>query len=72
MNPPGPPWPDQFAALVYELLDAHQDTLELARDLPQASWRAHLEYLRALQRKGREQLARLDAAAPPSAAEASR
>lgn len=72
MSPAPPPWPDELAGLVYELLDAHHDTLELARDLPHERWRAHLEYLRALQRKGREQLARLDAAHPPRAAEASR
>lgn len=43
--------------LVYELLDAHQDTVELAVELPQAAWHAHLDYLRALQRKGHELLA---------------
>lgn len=45
----------ELVLLVYELLDAHDDTAriatELARELP---WAAHLEYLRALQRKGRE------------------
>jgi hypothetical protein len=44
--------------LVYELLDAHLDTLRLARDLDvDLAWAAHLEYLRDLQRVGRETLA---------------
>jgi len=46
--------------LVYELLDAHSDTLELAADLPQTpEWEVHCGYLRDLQRVGRERLARL-------------
>jgi hypothetical protein len=45
--------------LVYELLDAHVDTLRMARDLDlDPEWAAHLDYLRALQRVGREALAR--------------
>ena len=48
-----------LAALEYELLDAHADTAQLADGLPyDRSWAAHLDYLRALQRKGREMLAR--------------
>ena len=48
-----------LAALAYELLDAHADTAQLADGLPyDRSWAAHLDYLRALQRKGREMLAR--------------
>ena len=48
-----------LAALAYELLDAHADTAQLADGLPYDwSWAAHLDYLRALQRKGRETLAR--------------
>jgi hypothetical protein len=48
-----------LAALAYELLDAHADTAQLADGLPyDGSWAAHLDYLRALQRKGREMLAR--------------
>ena len=48
-----------LAALAYELLDAHADTAQLADELPyDPSWAAHLDYLRALQRKGREMLAR--------------
>jgi hypothetical protein len=47
-----------LAALAYELLDAHADTAELADGLQcDWSWAAHLDYLRALQRKGREVLA---------------
>jgi hypothetical protein len=48
-----------LAALAYELLDAHADTAQLADGLAyDLSWAAHLDYLRALQRKGREMLAR--------------
>ncbi len=48
--------------LVYELLDAHGDTVMLAAEpVDGAEWRAHLEYLRGLQRVGREMLARLAA-----------
>jgi hypothetical protein len=60
----------QLAELVYELLDAHQDTTDLARDrVADVRWAAHLDYLRRLQRIGREALARTDAApaAPGSA-----
>jgi hypothetical protein len=48
------------ATLIYELLDAHADTAELAtaptRD---PRWGAHLDYLRALQRAGRAALAQM-------------
>jgi uncharacterized protein YciI len=45
-------------ALTDELLEAHLDTLELAQELSaQPDWEAHLDYLRALQRRGRELLA---------------
>ena len=48
-----------LAGLAYELLDAHADTAQLADGLPyDRSWAAHLDYLRALQRTGRETLAR--------------
>jgi len=48
-----------LAALAYELLDAHADTAQLADGFAHdLSWAAHLDYLRALQRKGREMLAR--------------
>jgi hypothetical protein len=47
-----------LTALVYELLDAHCDTMRLADELDaQQAWGAHLAYLRDLQRLGREALA---------------
>jgi hypothetical protein len=46
--------------LVYELLDAHADTADLAADLvAEPLWAAHLDYLRALQRNGRRVLAQM-------------
>jgi hypothetical protein len=55
-------------ALIYELLDAHYDTAELAEGLEyDEAWAAHLDYLRALQRKGREALARMPAGRPAPA-----
>jgi hypothetical protein len=62
---PGDRQPDSAAAasltsLAYELLDAHTDTAQLVEELPyDPSWAAHLDYLRALQRKGREMLAHI-------------
>jgi hypothetical protein len=51
-----------LAALTYELLDAHSDTAEMAGELCwDPRWAAHLDYLRSLQRVGREMLARLSA-----------
>jgi hypothetical protein len=45
--------------LLYELLDAHVDTMRLADRLDaEPAWAAHLDYLRDLQRVGREALAR--------------
>jgi hypothetical protein len=45
--------------LVYELLDAHVDTMRLAHELDaDPAWAAHLDYLRDLQRVAREALAR--------------
>ncbi len=50
---------DRLSGLLYELLDAHLDTIELADPLAaHESWAAHLDYLRDLQRVGREMLAR--------------
>jgi hypothetical protein len=50
--------------LVYELLDAHVDTARLAGEFEQLpAWAAHLDYLRDLQRVGREALAELQALA---------
>jgi hypothetical protein len=52
-----------LTALLYELLDAHGDTMRLADELDaQPAWAAHLEYLRDLQRVGREALAWRDRA----------
>jgi hypothetical protein len=52
---------DYLTSLVYELLDAHQDTTRLAEGAAEeVSWAAHLDYLRDLQRVGREHLARTD------------
>jgi hypothetical protein len=50
--------PVKLVDLVYELLDAHDDTARLA-DAPtcEEAWAAHLDYLRRLQRIGRETLA---------------
>ncbi len=49
----------EVMSLVYELLDAHADTVALAEaQFEQLRWAAHLDYLRALQRAGRELLAR--------------
>ena len=50
---------EQLTRLVYELLDAHDDTARIAtRQHLDACWQAHLSYLRDLQRVGREVLAR--------------
>ena len=47
-------------ALSYELLDAHADTQRLAGVVAtEAEWDSHLDYLRDLQRVGREALARV-------------
>ena len=58
----------QLAELVYELLDAHDDTARLAREqlgvarwageAVELRWAAHLDYLRSLQRVARAALAR--------------
>ena len=51
--------PEQLlVSLVYELLDAHDDTARLALGPDtDEDWPAHLDYLRCLQRRGREVLA---------------
>ncbi len=44
--------------LIYELMDAHDDTARLAQGLTSdVQWQAHLDYLQQLQRVGRELLA---------------
>ncbi len=51
---------ESLTELVYELLDAHEDTARLASELECGDrWAAHLDYLRDLQRVGREALAGL-------------
>lgn len=55
---------EPLGMLVYELLDAHEDTMRLAEALAaDQEWAAHLDYLRDLQRVGRERLARAGAVA---------
>jgi hypothetical protein len=50
---------DYLTDLVYELLDAHCDTICLATEADESvAWAAHIDYLRDLQRVGREALAR--------------
>lgn len=52
------PSEELLVTLVYELLDAHHDTATLAAELnDDARWRAHVDYLRALQHIGRSILA---------------
>jgi hypothetical protein len=49
---------EQLTRLVYELLDAHDDTARIvAGQHLDARWQAHLSYLRDLQRVAREMLA---------------
>jgi hypothetical protein len=50
---------EQLTRLVYELLDAHDDTARIATGQHlDVRWQAHLSYLRDLQRVARELLAR--------------
>jgi hypothetical protein len=53
-----PALPAEVTELVYELLDAHDDTARLAAGLGDLAWELHLGYLRALQRRARAILAR--------------
>ena len=65
-QPPVAREPSGVDALIYELLDAHLDTADLAHELvSHPAWGAHLDYLRALQRVGRETLARMPAGNMP-------
>jgi hypothetical protein len=52
----------ELSALVYELLDAHADTAQLATGLAgeERAWELHLRYLQDLQRAARERLARVE------------
>ena len=48
----------RLVELIYELMDAHDDTARLAQGLSSdVQWQAHLDYLQQLQRVGRELLA---------------
>ncbi len=59
IRPDGMRCQERLVELVYELLDAHDDTAHLAEELAgDERWDAHLDYLRALQRAGRALLAR--------------
>ena len=52
--------PLEVEILVYELLDAHADTADLAAELEGSGgqrWSMHIDYLRSLQRTGRQALA---------------
>ena len=53
----GSPRTSALIDLVYELLDAHTDTVVLASDITDPAWEAHTDYIRALHRRGRELLA---------------
>jgi hypothetical protein len=54
-----PPW---AVGLVYELLDAHHDTVRMFDEpATEQAWESHLDYLRALQRSARHLLASSEA-----------
>jgi hypothetical protein len=56
---------EQLTQLVYELLDAHEDTARLVEDMAsEAVWALHLDYLRGLQRAGREVLGKAAVGSP--------
>jgi hypothetical protein len=57
--PPPAAISEQLTQLVYELLDAHEDTARLVDEIEsESAWALHLDYLRELQRVGREVLGR--------------
>lgn len=58
----------QLVGLVYELLDAHEDTAQLLRDGgDELEWAAHLDYLQRLQRVARGRLAQATSVAASAA-----
>ena len=58
---------EELTLLVYELLDAHGDTVRLWSGGGEGrEWDVHVEYLQRLQRLGRGALARANAAASAS------
>jgi hypothetical protein len=66
----GPCCAPDVLALVYELVDAHTDTVELRMETADKfAWDAHLDYLRALQRKAQEMLASSHRVANPTTSE---
>ena len=58
LDPIAPRSDEDLLGLVYELLDAHDDTARLSGELVDERWEVHLDYLRDLQRVARESLAR--------------
>jgi hypothetical protein len=61
---------EKLARLVYEPLDAHYDTEHLVRARgTEREWRAHLDYLGSLQRRGRGVLAEHEHAGAPAGEE---
>lgn len=68
MTPAGEPRSveDRVRSAIYELLDAHADTIAMAFEpSDEQRWAAHLDYLRALQRTSKEILAAWQASSPP-------
>lgn len=61
LNTEGAVTAEYLVRLVYELLDAHGDTIDLVSGTGDghSSWEAHVDYLQSLQRVGRETLARV-------------
>jgi hypothetical protein len=48
----------EMTVLIYELLDAHDDTARLVSEMAsERVWELHLDYIRDLQRAGRAMLA---------------
>ncbi|HSO98164.1 MAG TPA: hypothetical protein VLP43_04370 [Solirubrobacteraceae bacterium] len=61
LNTDGAVTTEYLVRLVYELLDAHGDTVDLAQRgaSEDSTWDAHIDYLQTLQRLGRETLSRV-------------
>jgi hypothetical protein len=59
---------DDLLDVLTELIDPHTDTVQLimADERTELEWSAHCDYLRALQRVGRETLARHDQRSQPT------
>jgi hypothetical protein len=53
--------PIEVRQLLYELIDAHADTVELATEIATGvAWSAHISYIQDLQRLAHETLACID------------